>query len=75
MRATKQRCIQCGARNKDAANCRICGQLLPEEHTEGPLFIDLVEAELRSWYAMSGKPVTTLSPLHAGLAVDRQDPD
>jgi hypothetical protein len=73
MRATKQRCNQCGARNKAVVNCRICGQLLPEEHVEGPLFIDLVEEELKSWYAMSGKPVTVLSPLHAGLAVGRQD--
>jgi len=73
MRSNKQRCNQCGAGNKAATVCRICGQHLPEERTDDPLFIDLVEEELRSWYAMSGKPVSVLSPLHAELAVDRPD--
>ena len=73
MRAKKQRCTQCGARNSAAAACRICGMMLPEERTEGPLFIDLVEEELRSWNAMSGKPVTVLSPLHAAIVADRPD--
>ncbi|MEY2570747.1 MAG: hypothetical protein QOE63_1097, partial [Acidimicrobiaceae bacterium] len=66
---------QCGAQNRGAAVCRICGQALPDlQSGEGPLFIDLVEEELRSWYTMSGKPVSLLSPLHAEPAVDRRDP-
>jgi primosomal protein N' len=73
MRENKQRCNQCGARNKAVTACRICGQQLPEERTAGPLFIDLVEEELRSWQAMSGRPVSVLSPLHAGPVVDRPD--
>ncbi len=60
MRANKQRCPQCGARNKERSACRICGRVLPSiDVTDN--HVDLVEIELRNWNALSADPVYVIS--------------
>jgi hypothetical protein len=53
---TKFRCPECGAKNKPAVRCRLCGGMLPgglerQQETAGgtDTFTDLVEAERAAW--------------------------
>jgi len=75
MRAKKQRCPQCGARNRERITCRICTFVLPVvDVTDGPAFVDLVENELRNWNALAADPVYVISEppqVHAGALRDR----
>ena len=69
MRAKKQRCPQCGARNRDRTTCRICAYALPlVDVTDAPAFVDLVESELRHWNELAADPVHVISspPVPAG---------
>ena len=73
MREKKQRCPQCGARNKERTACRICGRVLPSVDVTDS-YVDLVEIELRNWNSLSADPVYVISepsqPARAGARSD-----
>ena len=72
MREKKQRCPQCGARNRERSACRICGRVLPANDTSSS-YVDLVEIELRNWNALSADPVYVVSaPSQPARAAARQ---
>jgi len=54
----KIRCAQCGAKNDDVQQCRICGFVLPELVNPKALnFEAIIDQELASWRGMSEHPM------------------